>query len=39
MDSTYIICHMMRSIHRLIGCDMVDKISWDEYYELRKIYA
>lgn len=28
----YIICHMMQSIDGRIACDMVDKISSDEYY-------
>lgn len=28
----YIICHMMQSIDGRIACDMVDKISGDEYY-------
>ena len=28
----YIICHMMQSVDGRIACDMVDKISGDEYY-------
>ncbi len=31
----YIICHMMQSIDGKIHCDMVDKISGDEYYAAR----
>lgn len=28
----YIVCHMMQSVDGRIACDMVDKISGDEYY-------
>ncbi|MGI6218614.1 MAG: dihydrofolate reductase family protein [Bacteroidaceae bacterium] len=28
----YIVCHMMESVDGRIACDMVDKISGDEYY-------
>lgn len=28
----YIVCHMMQSVDGKIDCDMVDKISGDEYY-------
>ena len=28
----YIICHMVESVDGRIDCDMVDKISGDEYY-------
>lgn len=28
----YIVCHMMQSIDGRVACDMVDKISGDEYY-------
>ncbi len=28
----YIICHMMQSLDGRVACDMVDKISGDEYY-------
>ena len=28
----YIICHMMQSVDGRVACDMVDKISGDEYY-------
>ncbi|MDE5585954.1 MAG: dihydrofolate reductase family protein [Muribaculaceae bacterium] len=33
MDRPYIICHMMESVDGRIACDMVDKISGDEYYD------
>ena len=29
----YIVCHMMQSVDGRIACDMVDKISGDEYYD------
>ena len=29
----YVICHMMQSVDGRIACDMVDKISGDEYYD------
>lgn len=29
----YIICHMMQSVDGRVDCDMVDKISGDEYYD------
>ena len=29
----YIICHMMQSLDGRVDCDMVDKISGDEYYD------
>lgn len=29
----YIICHMMQSVDGRVACDMVDKISGDEYYD------
>lgn len=29
----YIICHMMQSLDGRVACDMVDKISGDEYYD------
>ena len=33
MDRPYIICHMMQSVDGRVACDMVDKISGDEYYD------
>lgn len=33
MARPYIICHMMQSVDGRVACDMVDKISGDEYYE------
>lgn len=30
---SYIVCHMMQSLDGRIACDMVDKISGDEYYD------
>lgn len=33
----YIICHMMQSLDGRIACDMVDKISGDEYYDALDI--
>ena len=33
MKRPYIICHMMQSVDGRVACDMVDKISGDEYYE------
>lgn len=33
MERPYIVCHMVCSIDGRIGCDMVDHISGDEYYE------
>lgn len=33
MKRPYIVCHMMQSVDGRIGCDMVDKISGDEYYD------
>ena len=33
MKRPYIICHMMQSVDGRIACDMVDKISGDEYYD------
>lgn len=32
MNRPYIICHMMQSLDGRVACDMVDKISGDEYY-------
>ena len=32
----YVICHMMQSVDGRIDCDMVDKISGDEYNTLSK---
>lgn len=32
MNRPYIICHMMQSVDGRVACDMVDKISGDEYY-------
>lgn len=32
MKRPYIICHMMQSLDGRVNCDMVDKISGDEYY-------
>lgn len=32
MNRPYIICHMMQSLDGRVDCDMVDKISGDEYY-------
>lgn len=32
-NKPYIVCHMMQSIDGRVACDMVDKISGDEYYE------
>ena len=28
----YIVCHLMQSVDGRIACDMVDKISGEEYY-------
>lgn len=33
MDRPYIVCHMMQSVDGRVACDMVDKISGDEYYD------
>lgn len=33
MKRPYIICHMMQSVDGRVACDMVDKISGDEYYD------
>ena len=33
MNRPYIICHMMQSVDGRVACDMVDKISGDEYYD------
>lgn len=33
MNRPYVICHMMQSVDGRVACDMVDKISGDEYYE------
>ena len=33
MKRPYIVCHMMQSVDGRIACDMVDKISGDEYYD------
>jgi len=33
MKRPYIVCHMIQSVDGRIDCDMVDKISGDEYYE------
>lgn len=33
MNRPYIVCHMMQSVDGRIACDMVDKISGDEYYD------
>lgn len=33
MKRPYIICHMMQSVDGRIACDMVDKISGNEYYD------
>lgn len=32
MKRPYIVCHMMQSLDGRVACDMVDKISGDEYY-------
>ena len=32
MNRPYIVCHMMQSLDGRVACDMVDKISGDEYY-------
>ena len=32
MSKPYIVCHMMQSVDGRVACDMVDKISGDEYY-------
>ena len=32
----YVICHMMQSVDGRIDCDMVDKISGEEYYTALK---
>lgn len=34
MNRPYIICLMMQSVDGRVACDMVDKISGDEYYEV-----
>ena len=33
MKRPYIVCHMMQSVDGRVDCDMVDKISGDEYYD------
>ncbi|MDE5880221.1 MAG: 5-amino-6-(5-phosphoribosylamino)uracil reductase, partial [Muribaculaceae bacterium] len=33
MKRPYIVCHMMQSVDGRVACDMVDKISGDEYYD------
>ncbi|MDE6549460.1 MAG: dihydrofolate reductase family protein [Muribaculaceae bacterium] len=33
MNRPYIVCHMMQSVDGRVACDMVDKISGDEYYD------
>lgn len=33
MKRPYVICHMMQSVDGRVACDMVDKISGDEYYD------
>lgn len=33
MEKPYIVCHMMQSVDGRVACDMVDKISGDEYYD------
>lgn len=33
INRPYIVCHMMQSIDGRVACDMVDKISGDEYYD------
>lgn len=37
MNRPYIICHMMQSLDGRVACDMVDKISGDEYYTALEI--